>query len=230
MLQGDTAPRHIDTILIHYLPIGCPNTRTRLCNYIHTACKKCGFQKTKKQLLVTDFPTIHITPLANVRVFVLCRLCPLFSSLTDGLASFRVSGYVNLRRLWCRSHRQRRCQSCRREGHRGRSPQDELEMNNSLDTTAYAQILGPTARDASDRVTAIMISMLSLFGNEKRPRLPPSRVPQQDFYSRADRQRAHQLPPTLPPGVSPPCPSGTCMPTVVLRLQLFSQLFRLSLL
>ena len=77
------------------------NDRLRVARRRHTA------QDPPDSLsLVTDFPIILSRLLANVRASVPCSL---FSSLTDGLAPFRVSCYMNLGRLSCRSQWQRHC-------------------------------------------------------------------------------------------------------------------------
>jgi hypothetical protein len=66
-------------------------------------------------------------------------------------------------------------------------PQDELESITLPD--AATQALGPAARDrdASGRVTV----ELCLLGNGEQPQSLPTRVPPQDIYTRADRERTH---------------------------------------
>jgi hypothetical protein len=106
--------------------------------------------------LATNFPTIHSRLLANVRAFSLCSLFPF---LTHGLALLprSISGYMNLRRLWWRRHPAPIGRVCRRQGCRGRSPQDQFESVILPDTTT--QPLGPAARNAFDRVTAIFSAL-----------------------------------------------------------------------
>src|ERR1700680_1923857 len=110
---------------------------------------------------------------------------------------------MNLRRLWCRPRRQRTAligHVCRRQDCRGRSPQDQLESITLPDTTI--QPLGPAARDASDRVNAFF-GALSVARRRVSAIFLLTRVPPQDFYSRADRERIHKPPQTLLKGVSP---------------------------
>ena len=136
--------------------------------------------------LVTNFPTIHSRlALANVRAFVRIVLCFLFSSLTDGLAllpRFRLhesrtpvvsSTAVATLHQWVMFVVDKFVEEKR--------PQDELESITLPD--AATQALGPAARDASGRVTV----ELCLLGNGEQPQ--SLRVPPQDIYTRADRER-----------------------------------------
>jgi hypothetical protein len=47
--QPHAKSQHIFPLHYHSYQPGRLVARTRLCNYIHAACNKCGFQKKKKK-------------------------------------------------------------------------------------------------------------------------------------------------------------------------------------